>query len=336
MRRTASPPSAESVSAIEKTILFSSAGRRNQLLRCFREDAQRLRIALRVLAADANPAMSAACLAADASFPVPRCSDPAFVPALVEICARERVALLIPTIDTELAVLSLNRAQFAAVGTRVVVSALEIVALAGNKLESAKRLKEAGIPTPETMALRDYLRNSGSLREPVIAKPNGGSASIGIVRPRHPRELAGLNPDDYIVQELWKGREFTVNVFFDQAGRLRSTVPHERLEVRAGEVSKGTTRQMPALAAVAEKLARILPGAAGPLCFQAVVADSGELAVFEINARFGGGYPLAHRAGARFSQWLLEEAAGLPSSANANWRAGVTMLRYDDAVFIDG
>lgn len=320
----------------EKTILFSSAGRRHQLQRCFREDAQRLGIALRVLAADANPAMSAACHAADACFLVPRCSDPDFVPALIEICARERVALLIPTIDTELAVLSLNRAQFEAVGTRVVVSAPEIVALAGDKWESAKRLKEADIPTPQTMTLRDYLQDSTKLRQPVIAKPNGGSASIGVVRPRHLQELSGLNPDAYIVQELWIGREFTVNVFFDQAGRLRAAVPHERLEVRAGEVSKGITRQMPALAAVAEKLTRVLTGATGALCFQAVVAASSELAVFEINARFGGGYPLAHRAGARFSQWLLEEAAGLPSSAGAEWKAGVTMLRYDDAVFIDG
>lgn len=293
-------------------------------------------LSLRVLAADANPAMSAACHAADASFPVPRCSDPSFVPALIEICMRERVALLIPTIDTELAVLSQNVDRFSAIGTRVVLSAPGVVALAGNKFETAKFLKAAGIPTPQTMTLRDYLRDSASLRLPVIAKPNGGSSSIGIVRPQSLQELSGLNPGSYIVQELWKGREFTVNVFFDQAGWLRSAVPHERLEVRAGEVSKGITRAMPALLEAAEKLARILPGARGPLCFQAVVADSGEFAVFEINARFGGGYPLAHRAGARFSQWLLEESAGLPTSATNEWRAGVTMLRYDDAVFIDG
>jgi carbamoyl-phosphate synthase large subunit len=55
--------------------------------------------------------------------------------------------------------------------------------------------------------------------------------------------------------------------------------------------------------------------------------------VFEINARFGGGYPLAHQAGATFSQWLLEEVAGLPATANDRWQDGVLMLRYDSAVF---
>jgi hypothetical protein len=29
----------------------------------------------------------------------------------------------------------------------------------------------------------------------------------------------------------------------------------------------------------------------------------------------------------------LQEAAGLPSAANNAWREGVTMLRYDAAVF---
>jgi carbamoyl-phosphate synthase large subunit len=92
---------------------------------------------------------------------------------------------------------------------------------------------------------------------------------------------------------------------------------------------------MPALQAAAKKLAQVLPGATGPLCFQAVIMGSGEMAVFEINARFGGGYPLAHRAGARFSQWLLEEACGLPCTANDDWKEGVVMLRYDAAVFLN-
>ena len=56
--------------------------------------------------------------------------------------------------------------------------------------------------------------------------------------------------------------------------------------------------------------------------------------VFEINARFGGGFPLTHRAGARFTRWLLEEAAGLLSTAHNDWQEGVTMLRYDAAVFV--
>jgi carbamoyl-phosphate synthase large subunit len=243
--------------------------------------------------------------------------------------------MLVPTIDPELRVLSEQRAAFAAIGTRVVVSAPEVVALCQHKQSCAERLAAAGIGTPETLPLEEYLRDPARLRDPVIAKPNGGSASQGIVRPRHPSELAELTGRSYIVQELWLGHEYTVNVFFDREGQLHCAVPHERVEVRAGEVSKGVTRRIAALADAAQRLPEILPGAEGPLCFQAIVAKSGAAVVFEINARFGGGYPLAHRAGARMSQWLLEEACGLPLSARDDWREGVTMLRYDAAVFLD-
>jgi carbamoyl-phosphate synthase large subunit len=83
------------------TLLFTSARRRNQLMDCFRRDAALLGVSVRVLAADLCPQLSSACRQADASFAVPRCTDPQYVPALMEICRREGVRLLVPTIDTE-------------------------------------------------------------------------------------------------------------------------------------------------------------------------------------------------------------------------------------------
>src|SRR3546814_3233582 len=97
---------------------------------------------------------------------------------------------------------------------------------------------------------------------------------------------------------------------------MRTSVPHERIRVRAGEVEKGVTRRLPQLQDLAERIAAALPGPRGALCFQAIVDDNGDASVFEINARFGGGYPLAHRAGAAFGRWLMEERLQLPSSAN--------------------
>jgi carbamoyl-phosphate synthase large subunit len=105
------------------------------------------------------------------------------------------------------------------------------------------------------------------------------------------------------------------------------------MEIRAGEVSKGRTERLPALMDVAQRMATVLPRCRGAMCFQAIVSAQGEIAVFEINARFGGGYPLAHAAGATFSRWLLQEAMGAESFASDVWREGVTMLRYDAAVF---
>jgi carbamoyl-phosphate synthase large subunit len=169
---------------------------------------------------------------------------------------------------------------------------------------------------------------------PLMVKPRAGSSSVGIRILSAPDQLGapGGSPD-YLAQELLRGEEYTVNLFFDRAGRLRCAIPHLRCEVRAGEVAKGITRRHPQLEAAAWALGEALPGARGALCFQAIVDAADRPVLFELNARFGGGYPLAHRAGARFAQWLLEETTARASSAHNDWQDGVLMLRYDHAVF---
>ncbi len=317
------------------TVLFSSAGRRVELINCFRDDARALGLELRVLAADCQPELSAGCRIADASFAVPRCDHPDFIPALRAIGAREQVDLLIPTIDPELQPLARARADFAAAGTRVVVSSAETVAIARDKLQTAAVLGRAGISTPRSVPLATLLQQERTLDFPVILKRVDGSSSIGLHEARDIAAVRELKLDvpRYVAQEKWIGREYTVNVYFDRSGRLRAAVPHWRCETRAGEVSKGRTERLPQLLQLAARLGAALPGAEGPLCFQSIVTPVGAAVIFEINARFGGGFPLAHQAGARFSRWLLEEAAGLPSSADDHWQDGLTMLRYDAAVF---
>lgn len=316
------------------TVLLSSAGRRAGLLACFRADAAALGLALRVVAVDLAPDLSAACRLADAAYRVAPCRTPGYLEQLYDLCRRERVDLVIPTIDPELCPLSEAAADFAAIGTRIVVSSPGVVALARSKQQTARRLREAGIPTPRTRPLAAVRDDPGCLTWPLLAKPDAGSSSAGIRRLDTPGDLACLPAEGgYIVQERWSGKEYTVNLFVDAGGAFRCAIPHERRETRAGEVSKGITRRQPALEDAARRLAEALPGLRGPACFQAMVRDDGAFAVFELNARLGGGYPLAHAAGAPFTRWLLEEAAGLPSSAHNGWEDGLLMLRHDDARF---
>lgn len=318
------------------SVLISSAGRRNELIGCFRQDAKRLGLDLRVLATDLRPALSPAAQIADKVYQVPECRDPRFADVLLELCLAEGVKLVVPTIDPELLPLSEHRRRFEGCGISVAISDPTTVQIARDKLATARMLSAAGIPTPASVSLSEYLEKPGVLTWPVIAKPRTGSSSVGIVRPRGIHDLFSMAAEDYVIQELRSGREYTVNMFCDKHGRLGCAIPHWRIEARGGEVSKGRTEDVQSLREAARKLAASLPGPRGALCFQAIVGEHGEFAIFELNARFGGGYPLAHRAGARFSQWMLEEIAGIPSTANDNWRAGVVMLRYDSAVYIDG
>lgn len=318
------------------TVLISSAGRRVELINCFRQSARELGCELKVIATDARPEWTSACQHADKSFAVPRCDDPAFLARTLEICKQENVSLVIPTIDPELLIFADARGEFAKCATTVSVSTPDVVALARNKLESNRFFSEIGLAAPRSALLRDVLRDESSWQFPLVTKPINGSSSIGLHIVNSSAALRSLtvDPDRYVVQDQVRGREFTVNLFFD-ASRLRCATQHHRVEIRGGEVSKGVTERVPSLAAAAETLGAALAGRAfGALNFQAVLTEDGTPHLLEMNARFSGGYPLVHRAGAQFTKWLLEPLLNRPSTAENVWQEGVAMLRYDAAFFL--
>jgi carbamoyl-phosphate synthase large subunit len=318
------------------TILFSSAGRRVELIRCFQQSAAELGIQLRCLATDANAAMCAAAHVAEKCFPVPLCRDPKFIPELLRICEENKVRMLVPTIDPELEPLAAHRDDFQRIGTHVVLSKQKLVRIARNKAETARFVSAAGIRAPRTALLVEALREREKWNGPVILKEIDGSSSVGVhhVKSLAAVEVLGLKTERYVVQEYWAGKEYTVNLFFDEQ-RLRCAIPYERVQVRSGEVSKGITRRFPEIVRLAEALGTMMAGQAyGPICAQAILNEAKEAAVIEINARFGGGYPLAHQAGARFARWLLELHLGVPCSANNDWEDNLAMLRYDAAMFV--
>jgi carbamoyl-phosphate synthase large subunit len=317
------------------TILFSSVGTRVQLINCFREGAARMGLKIRALATDAKPELSAACQAADKSYSVPRCLAPDFIPTMLRICREEQVQLVVPTIDTELEVLAAHQSEFAAAGTTISVSSPGVVAACRNKIATSQFLAAHGVPTPRSGTPDEVARDPGQWRFPVILKPIGGSSSVGLQVVKSAAEFPTGPNEGLMAQELWQGSEYTVNLFFDRTG-LRCAVPHRRIETRGGEVSKGRTERVPILMEAARAIGGAWKGEAfGALCFQAIVNAAGDAAVFEINARFGGGYPLAHQAGAPFARWLLEIVSDRPVSAADQWRENVLMLRYDSAMFID-
>jgi carbamoyl-phosphate synthase large subunit len=313
------------------TVLFSSAGRRVGLIECFRSSALAAGVDLTVLACDLEPDFSAACRVADRAYSVPRCDTQPYIEAMLDIAKNAGVDLIVPTIDTELPLLAGAIERFAAIGTRVHVSPPAVIDIVRDKVRTAEVMEAAGIPVPWTVPLE--AARSEEIAWPAFLKPSGGSASRGIRIVNSALDLPSDPDEPMMLQQLLSGPEYTVNMFIDLEGRLKSAVPHRRLRIRAGEVEKGRTERDPMFRRLAEDVARALPDARGVMCFQLIVDKQAGPRVFEVNARFGGGYPLAHFAGGEYARWLLEEVVGLPSTANDDWRSGALMLRYDAATF---
>jgi carbamoyl-phosphate synthase large subunit len=316
-------------------ILVTSAGRRLQLIDCFREALRDHGVVGSVYAADCS-AFAPAFQLADSAWQVPPCRDTEYIPALLALAERERVDVIVPTIDSELAVLAENRGLFLNHGIHVSVSDSRAVHISGDKVATHEWLTAHKFPTVTQWRPEEILANEVRPEYPVIAKPRWGSASKGIrsIQSVEELRLCAAGSDEIVVQSIAPGCEYTINVFVDRQGACVCAVPHQRLEVRAGEVSKAVTAKHPGLMLLARDIAEALPGAHGPLNIQCFLGGPDEMSVIEINARFGGGYPLAHHAGARMTHWIVEEALGRrPSATFDDWTNDLLMLRYDQAVY---
>src|ERR1700746_855922 len=84
-------------------VLLTGVGKRYDIVSAFAQHAT-------VVAADPNP-LAPAQYAAHHRHSVPRVDDPAYLPALAEVCDRHRVAVVLPLTDLDLEVLAAARAR---------------------------------------------------------------------------------------------------------------------------------------------------------------------------------------------------------------------------------
>lgn len=315
-------------------VVVLSAGRRVELCEIIRAEVRAMGCTPVIVAADADPTMSAACAMADRSARMPAVADPSYADELLDLCAREDARLVIPTIDPELQPIADRQTDFDHAGIVVNISCPEAVRIARHKGATASALRAVGIEVPRSFDRADEAADALRAGTSLVVKPAGGSSSVGVVFPSTPEDLQVVVGDgsDVVIQERIRGVEYTVNVFADGQGNVVSAVPHERLQVRGGEVSKARTVRHAHLEEIAIRLPQAVTGLRGAFCFQAM-GNAERASVIEINARFGGGYPLAHRAGATHVRWLLEQAIGRESTAHDRWEQDLTMLRFDSSVF---
>ena len=311
-------------------ILFTGVGRRIELLQAFREAALVLDKKLKIFGADL--AGTAPALAyCDCTRRVVSMRDPDYIRNLLETCREDQIDLLIPTIDTDLLVLAENRERFTEIGTRVMISAPEMVKICRDKNNTSRFFVQCGLRAP--MPVDDVqLYHSGF---PAFIKPRDGSSSINAFRVDNEEELEvyAAQVEDYIIQPFVSGREYTIDIFCDFDGNPVSIIPRERLQVRAGEVLKTRICMDRKMIDEAKTLCKAFKPC-GPMTVQLIRDDRGTDWFIEINPRYGGGAPLSMMAGARSAETVLKLLSGEKVPYSEEVEDGAVYSRFDQSVCI--
>jgi len=316
-------------------VLFTCIGRRVSLLESFRQAAKQLKINAAFFGTDTTD-LSSALQLCDEGFLVKPTTHPGYIKQLLSIVKANKVKLLVPTVDLDLKVLARNKPKFASMGCRVLVSTPQVVDICQDKRKTYQFLANNGFDTALTMSVRSALSKK-RLNWPCFLKPWDGYAGRGnaVVNNRTELLFYAKRIPNAICQEFIEGTEYSCDVYIDFGMKVRCVVPRKRIEIRAGEVSKGQVVKNPRIMSNAAKLVETLGAGPGVITLQLFLTDDDRVKFIEINPRFGGGAPLSIKAGANFPKWILQELSGKkPNIRSDGFEDDLIMLRYDSEVWL--
>ena len=314
-------------------ILFTSVGRRVELMQAFKKAAEELDVDLTIVGADITES-APALFFCDETKIVCRIKEPEYIPQLLEICETEKIDCLIPTIDTDLLLLAENKQKFENMGTKVLISAVDKVKLCRDKRYTADYFMSVGLKSP--VPVDDVAKYTFGY--PAFIKPKDGSSSVDAYKVNNAEDLETYvkKVQDYIIQPFVSGREFTIDIFCDYEGNPVFITPRERLAVRAGEVLKTRIHQDDTMIQEMLKLvADYKP--CGQITVQLIQDEqTGDNYYIEINPRFGGGAPLSMKAGADSAKAVIRMLCGekldyMPKAA----RDKAVYSRFDQSICVE-
>lgn len=300
------------------TLLVTASGAPGAaaLLRALKENGER---EVRVVGCDMNP-VSIGRFRADAFHVVPAGHTPEFVPAVLDVCKREGVDVLLPESSNDILELAKARAEFEAEGITVMVSRPEAIERAENKGSFFELLDEVGVRAPEWRRVRGGRELEAAVRElgypdrAVCFKPpvEKGGRGFRILDPTIDRahellhgrpgsvamrleEAVDILPpeggEELLVMELAEGQETAVDGFA-RDGKVLLAHPKVKDAFRASLAMYFETLDSPYLDEVAEK----------------IVAGLGLDHFFSVNVV--GEVPI--EINPRISTWVYQEDVNMP------------------------
>jgi carbamoyl-phosphate synthase large subunit len=313
-------------------IFFPAGGRRVELINLFKKEVSAY--SGKIIVGDICNAAPALYIA-DKPYILPNFKSNKFYKIFKDICEKEEVDLVIPLLDYELDYYSANYKRMQSDGIRVMISDPGHIDIFRNKKKTNEAFRESNIPAP-----LQYDLESRDKTYPVVIKPIKGSASMKISIADNQSDLEMITnkignkkvKDEFVIEAFVEGEEITSDVFVDLEGNIRAISQRQRIKVRAGEVERSKIvnyKQIDKYIKMFLRSSRVV----GVINIQCFLSTEGPK-FSEVNARFGGGYPLSYYAGCNFPRSIIN-MYGNELIQNMNAKTGCYMLRYDNAVYLN-
>ncbi len=301
-------------------VLLTGVGKRYALVSAFGQHAT-------TIAADPNP-LAPAQYAAHHRRAVPRFDDPAYVPALHQLCLEFGVRAVVPLTDLDLEILGHARTDSDHPLPAFVPDG-DVARATFDKYETHLLLQRLGLPSPPTV-----LPGEPVPAYPVMVKPRWGSGARSIFLAADEAEaefLARYIREPAMLQRAMQGPEFSMDCMSDLDGRCLNVIPRTMIESRGGESIKGTVIDDPELIDLGRRVVEAI-GCRGPCTVQAFRDSEVGIGITDVNTRFGGACPAhlyAALPGRTYPELIVALARGERVEPHlGEFRAGVTFTRY--------
>jgi carbamoyl-phosphate synthase large subunit len=248
---------------------------------------------------------------------LPRANDPGYLDALLDVCARHKVDVLLPGSEPELHLIAQHATRIRNQVALLAVNDKALIDICSDKFKTAEFLASHGFDSPASWLVSSVVDLASITSFPLIVKPTvgGGSQNVYLIQNRGELNMICgflLGYYDSVLVQEYVGRadqEFTVGVLFDGEGGLINSIALNRfiltslsnrirvpnrtdrkdlggvLAISSG-VSQGRIDAFPEVREYCERVGFAL-GAKYAVNVQCRLVD-GRPMIFEINPRFSG------------------------------------------------
>ena len=261
---------------------------------------------------------------ADGFWLMPRLSEADAADAVLDFCAGQGIALLVPTRDGELEFFAELRNSLEVDGTYVAVGGRDAVATCVDKLAFHDHCANAGVPVAFTSPDLEALDGDSFV---VKERRGAASRSVAVGLDRVNARSYAQQLEEPIFQPTLEGIEHSVDMYVNRDGQVVEAAPRTRIRIHDGESTVTETVEHPGLVQASVGLAESLE-LRGHLVIQGF-ALGGEATLIECNPRVGGASTLGFAAGVDTPAWSLAEALGeRVKPRRGGYRRGLRMVRY--------